>query len=62
MGALPPLVRTLTGEAESVADGGANLASYLLFDNHFCKTLMELGYRDGQAHANQIQRFFNSDE
>lgn len=58
MGALPPLVRALTGEAESVANGGGNLASYLLFDKHFCKKLMELGYRDGQAHANAVQRFF----
>ncbi|MFO7527385.1 MAG: patatin-like phospholipase family protein [Marinobacter sp.] len=61
MAALPPLVRALTGEAESVANGGANLASYLLFESRFCRELIELGYRDGQAHANQVQRFFQPD-
>ncbi|AZT85604.1 patatin-like phospholipase family protein [Marinobacter sp. NP-4(2019)] len=56
--AMPLVLRRLTGASESAPFSSANLASFLLFDHRFCRDLIELGYRDGQSHARQIERFF----
>ncbi len=56
--AMPLVLRRLTGASDSAAVSSANLASFLLFDKRFCRDLIELGYRDGQSHARQIERFF----
>lgn len=56
--AMPLVLRRLTGASDSAPVSSANLASFLLFDKRFCRDLIELGYRDGQSHARQIERFF----
>ena len=56
---LPRSIRTflrITGGSDS---GGVNIASYLLFTPDFCKHLIDLGYRDGHAQAEELQRFLN---
>ena len=55
---LPLILRRLAGATDLGDEGSASLASFLLFDPRFCKDLITLGYRDGQAHARQIERFF----
>lgn len=56
--AMPLVLRRLTGASDSAPNSSANLASFLLFDKRFCRDLIALGYRDGQSHARQIERFF----
>ncbi len=56
--AMPLVLRRLTGASDAAPLSSANLASFLLFDKRFCRDLIELGYRDGQSHARQIERFF----
>lgn len=58
VGAMPLVLRRLTGASDSAPFSSANLASFLLFDKGFCRELIGLGYRDGQSHARQIERFF----
>jgi len=36
---------------------GANLASYLLFDRHYCRALIDLGYQDAFKRRDEILRF-----
>ena len=36
-------------------------ASYLLFEQGFCRKLIELGVRDAEAKAEQIKQFFAAD-
>lgn len=55
---LPSTIRALmrlTGS--SSADGGVNIASYLLFTEGFCQRLLELGYSDALAQADDVLRF-----
>ncbi|KPP97525.1 patatin-like phospholipase family protein [Marinobacter sp. HL-58] len=59
--AMPLVLRRLTGASDTAPFSSANLASFLLFDKRFCRDLIELGYRDGQSHARQIERFFAKD-
>lgn len=56
--AMPLVLRRLTGASDTAPFSSANLASFLLFDKRFCRDLVKLGYRDGQSHARQIERFF----
>ncbi|WP_428242516.1 patatin-like phospholipase family protein [Gynuella sp.] len=39
--------------------GGISAAAYLLFNSEFCGELIELGYRDGCAQADDIKTFFD---
>lgn len=55
---LPLILRRLAGASDVDSDANASLASFLLFDPRFCRDLIHLGYRDGQSHARQIERFF----
>ncbi|TGN38965.1 patatin-like phospholipase family protein [Marinobacter confluentis] len=56
---MPLILRRLAGASDTEGDSSASLASFLLFDHRFCKDLINLGYRDGQSHARQIERFFS---
>jgi NTE family protein len=56
---LPLILRRLAGASDVGGEASASLASFLLFDPRFCKDLINLGYRDGQSHARQIERFFS---
>ncbi|MCW5830781.1 MAG: patatin-like phospholipase family protein [Deltaproteobacteria bacterium] len=40
----------------------ADLLSYLLFDGHYCRRLMDLGYRDGKNARDDLARFFEGAE
>ncbi len=55
---LPLVLRRLAGASDIDGNSSASLASFLLFDPRFCRDLINLGYRDGQSHARQIERFF----
>jgi NTE family protein len=59
MDGLPLILRRLAGASDVGGEASASLASFLLFDPRFCKDLINLGYRDGQSHARQIERFFS---
>ncbi|GLS27509.1 patatin-like phospholipase family protein [Marinibactrum halimedae] len=52
------LMRTTGATARS---GGAAAASYLLFVNHFCNELIELGYQDAMWERESIESFFETD-
>lgn len=53
---LPRSVRTfLRISGGSASDGGVNVASYLLFCREFCQRLIELGYADAMAAADEIR-------
>jgi NTE family protein len=41
--------------------GGANLVSYLLFDRHYCRALIELGYQDTLKRRDEIVKFLGCD-
>ncbi len=55
---LPVAVRKFVGQNSENPEGGASLASYLLFEGGFMRDLIKLGYIDAQAHARQIENFF----
>lgn len=63
VGYLPRSVRTfLRISGGSSSDGGVNVASYLLFAPEFCQRLIDLGYADGMAAADQIRALMTVDE
>lgn len=52
---IPPVVRyLLRGLGDDAAT--TDLASYLLFDRHYCQQLVDLGRADAQAHAERLGR------
>ena len=54
---LPALLRRFLGKNLERGEGGASLASYLLFDPRFCKELIALGYQDAQAKSEELAAF-----
>ncbi|WP_227519930.1 patatin-like phospholipase family protein [Mangrovitalea sediminis] len=56
---LPLILRRLLGRNLEKGEGGASLASYLLFDHRFCRDLIALGYQDAQAQAHQLVEFLD---
>jgi NTE family protein len=56
---LPGAIRFLMRSIGAMRKGGAALASYLLFDQHYCRALIELGYNNTMPRANEIARFFD---
>ena len=52
--AFPRTVRKLFSLMGAHGIAGQHLRSYLLFDQGFCKALMDLGYRDGMARKDEL--------
>ena len=41
---------------------GSNLASYLLFEESFCRALIDLGYQDTISREAEVREFFEPPE
>jgi len=57
---LPGTVRFLLRGIGAMNRAGSNLASYLLFEQGFCRALIELGYRDTLEHRGDVLEFFRA--
>ncbi len=55
---LPRSIRFLLRPTGALNRSGSNLASYLLFEESFCRALVDLGYQDTTARANEVLAFF----
>jgi NTE family protein len=54
---LPWTIRFLLRSIGAMRRGGANLASYLLFENGYCNELIELGYHDTLKRRDEVEAF-----
>jgi NTE family protein len=54
---LPRTIRFLLRSVGAMRRGGANLASYLLFEQGYCNELIDLGYRDTVARRDEVCAF-----
>jgi NTE family protein len=54
---LPWTIRLLLRAAGVMRRSGANLVSYLLFDKHYCRALIDLGYQDALKRREEIVKF-----
>jgi NTE family protein len=59
---LPGTVRFILRPTGALNRSGSNLASYLLFEESFCRALIDLGYQDTTARATEVQQFFEQEE
>jgi NTE family protein len=59
VGDLPTPIRFLMRSIGAMRKGGAALASYLLFDQGYCRALIEMGYQDTIARRDDIAVFFD---
>jgi NTE family protein len=55
---LPRAVRFILRPTGALNRSGSNLASYLLFEQSFCRALVDLGYQDTEARAAEVLDFF----
>lgn len=55
---LPRAVRFVLRPTGALARSGSNLASYLLFEESFCRALIDLGYQDTLARETEVRDFF----
>ena len=55
---LPPMVRFILRPTGAMNRAGSNLASYLLFEETFCRALIDLGYQDTTGRAAEVRAFF----
>jgi NTE family protein len=58
----PFLTRRLLNVLDIGVGDEADLASYLLFDGHYCRQLIEMGRADAHAHRDEILAFFAGDD
>jgi len=56
---MPPMVRFVLRPTGAMNRSGSNLASYLLFESPFCRTLIDLGYQDTIAREAEVKSFFD---
>jgi NTE family protein len=59
---LPRTVRFVLRPTGALNRAGSNLASYLLFEEPFCRALIDLGYRDTLAREAEVRDFFGHEE
>jgi NTE family protein len=59
---LPMSVRFVLRPTGALNRSGSNLASYLLFEESFCRALIDLGYQDTVAREAEVREFFDSPE
>ena len=56
---LPRSVRFILRPTGALSRSGSNLASYLLFEESFCRALIDLGYQDTLAREAEVKEFFS---
>ena len=61
-GKLPWPIRLLLRAVGAMRRSGANLVSYLLFDQDFCRALIDLGYHDAISKKQQIVDFLKNNK
>jgi NTE family protein len=59
---LPATVRFILRPTGALNRSGSNLASYLLFEESFCRALIDLGYQDTVAREAEVRQFFEPSE
>ncbi len=59
VGNLPVTIRFLMRSIGAMRKGGAALASYMLFDKHYCRALIDMGYNDTISRREEIVQFFD---
>jgi NTE family protein len=59
---LPRTVRFVLRPTGALNRSGSNLASYLLFEESFCRALIDLGYKDTVAREAEVREFFGLEE
>ncbi len=59
---LPRTVRFVLRPTGALNRSGSNLASYLLFEEPFCRALIDLGYEDTMERAADVKAFFEPPE
>ena len=59
---LPSTVRFVLRPTGALNRSGSNLASYLLFEESFCRALIELAYKDTYAREEEVREFFSPEE
>ena len=55
---LPRTVRFILRPTGALNRSGSNLASYLLFEQGFCRALIDLGYQDTMSRGDEVRAFF----
>jgi NTE family protein len=58
---LPWQIRMLLRLVGVMRGSGANLVSYLLFEKHYCRALIDLGYQDTLKRREEILKFLEDD-
>jgi len=59
---LPRTVRFVLRPTGALNRAGSNLASYLLFEEPFCRALIDLGYKDTVARESEVRALFGAEE
>jgi NTE family protein len=59
---LPATVRFILRPTGALNRSGSNLASYLLFEESFCRALIQLGYDDTVRRDAEVRQFFDYSE
>jgi NTE family protein len=57
---LPRSIRFILRPTGALSRSGANLASYLLFEESFCRALIDLGYQDTMSREAEVKEFFSA--
>jgi NTE family protein len=57
---LPRSVRFALRPSGAMSRSGSNLASYLLFEESFCRALIDLGYQDTMVREVEVKDFFST--